>query len=305
MSGLGRKARLALTNPSLVGRVLNRKAHDVVSKWNYAEKGTNFIKEDWDNLLILDACRYDLFKEYHTLPGRIEKRHSKASSTVDFLRTNLDNQDLLDTVYVTANGQVFHFRDEFDIQFHDVVPLYADAWNDELGTVVPKDVTDAAIDTAEKYPHKRLLIHYVQPHFPFIGADTDADKQRKSDGEEPFWLRVTTGQVDMTREDLWAAYRDTFQMMLPDVERLMNELEGKTVVTSDHGNAFAERAHPIPVREWGHPGGIYMSELVDVPWLVYESGERRQITREEPAGAELKSDPAVVEERLADLGYRQ
>lgn len=304
MRELGRKARLALDSPSLVGRVVNRKAHSTVPMWNYAKKGANFVDEDWDNLLILDACRYDLFEEHHTLPGKLEKRHSKSASTVDFLRTNLDGRNLIDTVYVTANGQVFHFREEFNIRFHDVVPLYADAWNDELGTVTPDDVTDAAIEASEEYPNKRILVHYVQPHFPFIGADTDADKQRKSDGEDPFWLRVATGQVDMTRNELWAAYRDTFLMMLPEVERLMNELRGKTVVTSDHGNMFGERAHPIPIREWGHPDGIYTRELVEVPWLVHDNDNRRRIVPQEPEDTELKADPAVVEERLEDLGYK-
>jgi|APHM01.1.fsa_nt_gi Sulfatase. len=303
-SELVRKIGLAVRNPALVGRVLNRKIHSTVPQWNYAKRGKDFLDADWDNLLILDACRYDLFEEYHTLPGRLSRRQSKAASTVDFLQTNLHCRDLFDTVYVTANGQLFHFHEEFDIQFHDVVPLYAEAWNNELGTVTPDDVTDAAIEVANQYPNKRLLVHYVQPHFPFIGADTQADKKRKSDNEEPFWLRVATGDVDINRDSLWKAYRNTFQMMLPEVKRLMKKLHGKTIVTSDHGNMFGERAHPVPIREWGHPSGIYTPELVEVPWLIYESGERRRIVAEVPDSVDMKPDPAVVEKRLKDLGYK-
>ena len=262
------------------------------------------MEEDWDNLLILDACRYDLFENHHTLPGRLEKRLSKASSTVGFLQTNIHDHDLRDTVYVTANGQVFNFQDELDIQFHDVVPLYADGWDEELGTVPPDVVTDAAIEAQSDYPNKRLLVHFVQPHFPFIGADTEADKVRKTDGADPFWLRVSRGAVDMSADELWEAYRLTFEEMLPDVERLMTELNGRTVVTSDDGNMFGERAHPIPIREWGHPSGIYTRELVQVPWLVHESGSRKRIVPEEPTTADLKADPAVVEARLRDLGYK-
>ncbi|WP_136601147.1 alkaline phosphatase family protein [Salinigranum halophilum] len=260
--------------------------------------------EDWDNLLILDACRYDLFRDHHNLPGRLEKQRSMASSTVDFLRTNFDGEDLRDTVYITANGQIQNFSEQVDAEFYDVVPLYAEAWNDELGTVPPDAVSDAALKAVSEYPNKRLLIHYVQPHFPFIGSELEEDKRRISDGERPFWLRVFCDDMDLTGEQLWDAYRATFQMMLPEVERAMDALPGKTVVTSDHGNMFGERARPIPIREWGHPSGIDSPKLLEVPWLVYENGSRKKIIAESPREQELKLDPSVVNERLADLGYK-
>jgi len=39
-------------------------------------------EEEWDNLIILDACRYDLFAELfeeNPLPGMLEKRQSMQS----------------------------------------------------------------------------------------------------------------------------------------------------------------------------------------------------------------------------------
>lgn len=278
--------------------------HSTVPRWNYAERGTNFLDEDWDNLIILDACRYDLLAANDALPGELEKRVSKAASTVDFLRTNLDGGRFHDTVYVTANGQIFNFRDELDIEFHEVVPLYAEEWDDQLGTVRPEDVTRRAKEANETFPNKRLLIHYVQPHMPFIGSETEADKKRESDGEDPFWLRVFCDNVDLSADELWDAYEATLREALPHVRELMEELPGKTVVTSDHGNMFGERAHPIPIREWGHPSGIYTPELVEVPWLVHNNGSRKRIVPESPLDTDLKSDPAVVEERLKDLGYK-
>ncbi|ELZ23103.1 hypothetical protein C475_15679, partial [Halosimplex carlsbadense 2-9-1] len=94
----------------------------------------------------------------------------------------------------------------------------------------------------------------------------------------------------------------------PRVKELLGELSGKTVVTSDHGNMLGERARPIPIREWGHPDGVYTPELVTVPWLEYESGPRREVVAEAPVDETESGDAVeddVVAERLRNLGYAE
>ena len=46
----------------------------------------NVIQEQWDYLIVLDACRYDYFKEFyqHYLPGVLSKRISVGSSTPEW-----------------------------------------------------------------------------------------------------------------------------------------------------------------------------------------------------------------------------
>jgi hypothetical protein len=67
---------------------------------------------------------------------------------------------------------------------------------------------------------------------------------------------------------------------------------------------FGEQSFPIPIREWGHPPGTYTDQLVTVPWLVYENGQR-EIEREPTS--ENAGDPdeagSDVEDRLRQLGY--
>lgn len=306
LSDLAEKAEKAVRHPWLVCRRINILTHKAIPSWNYKQRGTDFMQEDWDNLIILDACRYDLFEAENTIAGRLEHRYSKGAETLEFLLTNVDGADLTDTVYVTANGQLQNYSHSIDERFHDVIPLYADGWDDDLGTVPPDVVADRALETEDEYPNKRLLIHFVQPHFPFIGTETEANEHRASGKtyEKSFWRRVIVGDIDVPHEELWNAYRDTLRITLPHVERLVKELEGKTVVTADHGNLFGERARPIPIREWGHPGGLYMEELVKVPWLICESETRKRIVAEPPRERTLRPDPAAVEEQLADLGYK-
>ncbi len=50
----------------------------------------NIEREDWNNLFILDALRYDYFENIYEnyLSGRWEKRESIASCTKDWLKKN-------------------------------------------------------------------------------------------------------------------------------------------------------------------------------------------------------------------------
>ena len=52
-------------------------------------QGTRVLGEDWDNLILLDGCRYDLFKEVNTIEGELTKVKSNASSSDEFFEKNI------------------------------------------------------------------------------------------------------------------------------------------------------------------------------------------------------------------------
>lgn len=312
MDTRGRLSR-ALSTPVLFCRQLNRLYYRRLGRRRHNEAGADPFEADWDTLVVLDACRYDMFERRADLPGRLERRQSPASTTVEFLRATVDGRDLADTVYVTANPQLHQHRGEIDATFADVVDVWSgEGWDDDHGTVLPETVTEAALEAAETYPHKRLVVHYMQPHYPFLGAETafagwdftDADG-----GHENVWVQLLQGSLDVDREEIWALYEDNLDRVLPHVDRLLSALDGRTVVTADHGNMVGERAFPIPFREWGHPRGIYTPELVEVPWLVHEDGPRRTIRTGSPGdesnGRDRSASDGVVADRLRDLGYAE
>jgi len=310
------RARLsrALSAPVLFCRHANRLYHRRLGRRQYNEAGVDPFDADWDTLVVLDACRYDMFERQSDLPGRLERRQSRASTTVEFLRATVDGRDLLDTVYVTANPQLYQHRAEIDADFAAVVDVWSgEGWDDDHGTVLPETVTEAARRAAERHPHKRLVVHYMQPHYPFLGAETafeGGDFTDADGGHENVWVQRLRGDIDVSREEIWALYEDNLDRVLPHVERLLSALDGRTVVTADHGNMVGERAFPIPFREWGHPRGIYTPELVEVPWLVHEDGPRREIRRAAPGSQDESTDrdaspTDAVADRLRDLGYAE
>lgn len=91
-------------------------------------------------------------------------------------------------------------------------------------------------------------------------------------------------------------YVENLQAAQPHVEELLSAFQGRTIVTSDHGNAFGEWD------VYGHPARTYISPLLDVPWLVQESGERKDIAEGETSTESYREDDSVTE-RLRSLGY--
>jgi hypothetical protein len=241
-------------------------------------KGTFVMNEDWDNLIILDACRYDLFKEVTGINS--DYIISRGSKTPEFLRENFSNRRFSDTVYVTANPMV---NRECKNCFYKVVSVWKHGWDEEIGTVLPETMVDYAVKAKEDYPDKKLIIHFVQPHNPYI-KDPEVNRGYKKDvkrGENPArqignpWREVARGNLSL--EVVYKAYRRNLEAVVPHAFDLAKKLKGKSVITSDHGEAFNEWAFPFPIRILGHPYYVHIPALVKVPWLVFEGEVRREI----------------------------
>jgi hypothetical protein len=296
------QVRKAVAEPARLWWELNRLYHRRFGTRPYNTAGVDLFEADWDNLLVLDACRYDTFERRADLPGTLTSRISRGSATREWIEANFDGRTLHDTVYVSANPVLHRNRDAVDVRFHDVVNVWREeGWNETYRTVFPETVTDAARRAAARHPNKRLLVHYLQPHFPFLGP-TGRDRF-DLDRLNFRWRAVGTGALGVGIDEVRRAYVENLDVVLPHVETLLRELRGKTVVTADHGQMLGERGFPIPVRGYGHPPGIYNDALTRVPWLTHTRGARKEIVSEEPVAERDHVDERVVTERLEQLGY--
>lgn len=289
------QVKTAFEQPSAAVGELNRLYHQRLGKHSYNPEGIDIFQEDWDTLLILDACRYDEFESCSDLPGDLEQRTSRGSMTREFVTANFSNRTLHDTVYVDSNGHIRKLQDEIGADLHNLI--YVE--NDEYGnwSVLPGKVTDAARDADERHPDKRLIVHYMQPHHPFLGPTGRDFNYAKGFPE-------TIKKNDVSRETVVEAYRENLELALDSIADLLPELRGKTVVTADHGELLGERQTPIPIRSYGHPKGVYVKELVDVPWLVHATGERKTVTADPPKREMDENHVAEIEDKLENLGYK-
>jgi hypothetical protein len=277
-------------------------AYDRIQRSVLDNRGVDVTERDWDNLIILDACRADLFEECCEIEGDMSTVLSRGSHTSVFLQENFTKSYYGDTVYISATPQ-FEYRGMSGRFFKDV-QIWKTGWDDDVRTVRPETMVEVAKREAAEHPDKRLIVHFLQPHYPFIGPTgrkithrTVRGGGRIEDDREDVWTLLSQGEID--EQVVWQAYRENLELTLPHVEELIDAVEGKSVITSDHGNSFGEWF------VYGHPARTYLKNLVYVPWLEVSCGGRRSITTEPPY-RELgqQSDANSVEQKLADLGYK-
>lgn len=300
--------RRLFENPYLLSGELSRLGGELnrpfAARRNPQSDGIAVMDEDWDNLLILDACRYDMFERVNELPGTLRCRVSKGSESRQFMRRNFAGRTFHGTVYVTANPHAERLSDK---TFHFIDKVYADHWDDDAGVVRPEVVVETAREAADAYPQKRLIVHFMQPHAPYLGPHGRTVEhnvtQDPSEEVRAVWANIRYGLTDTTIADVRRAYVENLELVLEHVAALRDALDGKIVVTADHGELLGDRLRPIPVRGYGHPPGLRVPALVRVPWLELPSESRREIRSAPPQSTEADLDRTTLERRLADLGY--
>ena len=292
----------------------NRFIHDLMLPILFPRNdGAYLLNERWDNLLILDACRYDVFARLYAaggLKGRLESRVSRGTETTEYLSENFGRRRISDLVYVTANPWVTrHYKG----LLHAIVPVWETGWDEENDTVLPETMYRSALEANERFPDKRLVVHFVQPHRPFIGyARVDWWKDRAP----AFRFRPVWGSVAeegrsllevMDTATMLRFYERNLRLVLPFVRKLLETLRGVTVVSADHGEAFGEWLHPlVPIRVYGHPGHTRIRCLTRVPWFVAESATPKAVSaRPESIRPESLSpeEEELISQRLSALGY--
>lgn len=284
-----------------LGNTINKYYYQMINEGN----GVDIMTEDWDNLILLDGCRYDVFARQSSLPGEVQYRRSMGSDSWQFISENFAGKQLHDTVYITANPHA-HSLDE--TIFHYMNILLEDYWDSDSGTVLPETVAQEALNAFHTFENKRLIVHFMQPHFPFIGElGQDIDQggltlniDGAEDDQRHIWQQLTYGLTD--RETAVAAYRENLDIVLNTVSNLLEDISGKTVISADHGNLIGERLWPIPTRGYGHPRNFPAPGLIKVPWHIVPYDSRRRVKEDSPITSNNVNQD-IVADRLRDLGY--
>jgi hypothetical protein len=263
-------------------------------------RGTNVYERDWDVLVILDACRVDLLRsvanEYDFIgEGNVDRVESVGSMSKEWMAKTFDDHhadEVAETVYVTAN--VFSKRILDDDDFLELDEVWRYAWDDEEDTVLPRPVTDRAIRAAREHDPDRLIVHYVQPHHPFLSVDGFEAATFGPDSSDTVVDALRKDKIE--RERFMRAYRDNLRVALDDVELLLSNVDGDVAITADHGDALGE---------WGvydHPVGFLHPAVRTVPWVETEAIDTGEHV---PSGWKetTETNEDEVTDRLQALGY--
>ena len=307
------------------------------------EKQEDLIRKmDWDYLIILDACRYDYFEKVykkHIKEGKLRKVLSSGSSTEEWLNKTFRNK--IDALYISGNPHINSkglLKEKFDARkyFTEIIDAWKIAWDDKLDTVHPKDINSIVKENISK--KQKIIIHYMQPHAPFIPMKEKRCKKnisnilgyilkkllpkeikaklifgKRNKYTKMIWsiyqklnLGITLKHLlDYERESISKYYQENLEFVLKYVKEIVEFIpSGRIVITADHGELLGED------RKYGHPGNFRHPKLLEVPWLEIDKG--RKETGEEFEGEEKgeeeekeysEKDEEIIKERLRALGY--
>lgn len=260
-------------------------------------RGVRVLDEDWDLLVVLDACRADLMHEVEDEFSYFEDYStdtSLAGGSLSWMRRNFTRAEINEKVaMVSANP--FTQRALSTEDFHVLDEVWKTDWSDKENTVLPSDVTDHAIHVGREYDFDRMVVHYMQPHHPFIGTNLD-DGINKNNPESPaktVWSKLADDELSY--ETVWNGYQENLRLVLNELYRLFRNIDAvNTVVTADHGNSLGSYGF------YGH-GDVPIRVVRDIPWNTVKAEDKHQC---EP-NVELsgKYDSSSLNERLEHLGY--
>lgn len=289
--------------------------YTLTSRWPL---GTHVYDEDWDLLVILDACRVDVLEsvadEYEFIET-VDSRWSVGSHSHEWLTQTFSEDyadEIANTAYVSGNGHTHETFVEREYPPDETVPfcwpnwrtigtedfgqldmLWETAHQDELG-VPPRAITDRTVEVARESDYDRLIAHYMQPHIPYITGALAEDRS-PTNIEAKGWKLLESGDAD--RDEVWQLYKENLRFVLDEIELLLENLDAeKVVVTADHGNAFGE--YTIH----GHPEGMLLPCIKQAPWVETMASNKETY---EPSGeyADSEGEPTDIKQHLEDLGY--
>ena len=253
----------------------------------------------FDALIILDACRYDIFSNviHDYLDGTLIPVISPASVTIDWLRRVWSGRRWPDIVYVSASPMINKrglLRD-FDARkrFLYIEEVWDWGWDEDFITVPPNNVNLAVKLAMTKMKLRglkyiedyKLVIHYVQPHAPYVSFKNITSMISKTESLkkeiEDVTLRklgrfcgklsidhvllASLMQVYKNKKTvdymLKKAYEYNLRWVIKYVAELTTRLNGRIIITADHGELLGEYGlyfHmdlPLPI-------------LRMVPWFV-------------------------------------
>lgn len=253
-------------------------------------KQTKLIHEKkWDILIVLDACRYDTFAKYcreYLGEGWLCKLTSPGTWTVAWLHKTFYKTNMKDVIYVSSNPYINSKDIATPFKSKDVFGKVVDAWNEGFDTITnflpPSETNKYSFISIDLNRRKRFIIHYMQPHEPYIIYGEKNHVKGKfsmlkkivfefvSDnimwtimdkfGFEP-WSYTEQLWREYGKEGIIEGYEENLKIVLKSVKQFITKYPNKKIViTADHGERLGER------NRYGH-GGRRDKWVTTIPWF--------------------------------------
>jgi hypothetical protein len=276
--------KLAFTNARrYISQFWTHVPHDL--RHYYTKSTHRVLNEEWDNLIILDSARFDIFREINFIDGKLSKKISAGTWSRPFLRRNFGGQNLQDTVYIGANP----YMKQIDYSgFHAVHLIFGNEGFDSHA-VHPEVVFTEVENLINNYQDKRIIVHFMQPHTPHF---TQVARSLDIGVFEAF------KQGLISKAELQKSYKQNLMLGLYYAAQLIQLMRGSVVITGDHGENLGELVDGQV--KLGHAN--YNELCWSVPWLhVNYNTQSKQVA---DSLNKIRTQEGNVESQLKMLGYK-
>lgn len=229
----------------------------------------------WDTLVVLDAMRYDIFKKYNRFKGRLIKARSRAAHTYPWLWETFSDKYswLYFSAHMYVGDKIHSKRDWNGVQhFKKVIPIWEDHYDENLGTVHPYHVGKTVKKYFEENPPEKCIVHYIQPHGPWIGTPSYYVPWTKEMHEQYYVMADFLAQAERPDPKFFRkAYIGNVKLVLRSLKQFIKYFPGQVVITADHGEMLGEyseeKGRNLYLHKINFP--LWADDLVKtVPWLV-------------------------------------
>ena len=304
--------------------------------------GHNIFQDNWDVLIILDACRVDALEyvqsEYEFLDN-ITSVTSLGSHSAEFMLQTFSqkNKDIINQVgLISANPfskVIFEYNlnasessvdtslrtaerlkkfgswdtvSKDDFAFIDYAWEYMGLGNNnslikssEISAsdvpeyiTPPETVTNLAINKSLTTDCNRLILHYWQPHTPYLHSAI-VESRGLSEIEKRPRMSIKEQKADF--DAVYDLYLDELRWALDNISTLLKSIDAdKVVITADHGEAFGEFG------TYGHPIFSWVPQVKKVPRVETRAKKANHRSHDMPP---KNDNPANPTELLNRLGY--
>jgi hypothetical protein len=159
------------------------------------------------------------------------------------------------------------------------------------GGTLPRYVTDRGIDIVRNRDYDRVILHYTQPHRPYLSNVVLESRDPYEYEVKPFAYLRDGGK----RQTVWEAYLDDLRWVLDDIQIFLENITAeKVVISADHGEAFEEFG------VYGHSCGSVHPHVRRVPWVTTTATNTGSYV---PAVTPSENTEVSAQENLEALGY--
>lgn len=259
------------------------------------EQGKLLKSVEWNTLIILDACRYDVFAKVIpsiNLPGRLTQIKVHSIDTTEWYGTYWKGEgEKTDPILISANPQAVRFGNVIPpkTKFSRVILAYDKRFTTDI--IRPSRTLEYFF---ENVCDAKAVIHMIPPHQPFIGEKglkfyeilgVDVTRSIYVPVIPPAFDELIKDYV-MKHNNNWDEIKEYYTESLIEVLNLIAgvilQFYPPVIITSDHGEVIGEEG------AFGHGFRHPKLEAIQktVPWFVVDT------------------ENLSLQKRLAGLGYK-